>query len=97
MGGFSFFYYSCSLGNPISLSSGEWPNAQSVLLFFSICSCITFLACPRKEAKLMSSCHHVIMTSYMCVPCTCEASHVMKRLGLKNPREYTVGQLVQKR
>lgn len=30
----------------------------------------------------------------MCVPCTCEASHVMKRLGLKNPREYTVGQLV---
>lgn len=55
-GAFFYYYYSCSLGNPISLSSGEWPNTQSVLLFFSICSCITFLACPRKEAKLMSSC-----------------------------------------
>lgn len=39
---------------------------------------------------------HVI-PHYICVPCTSEASRVMKRLGLKSPREHTVGQLVQKR
>lgn len=32
-GGLFYYYYSCLLGNPISLSSGEWPNAQSVLPF----------------------------------------------------------------